>query len=434
MLFGLGIVGSMPLISDAASYSQEARALLESFPGEEPYYWPPGLPLVLALCYALFGESVVTARLLAIGISTMNVFLADRLAHAVLHENRVARLSGWIMAFYPPSILMTSQTLSQPLEMMATLAAATCTVEGMRSRRWVWGMGAGAALGFGVLVRPSLVSVVAGIAPTALILSLRGTSLLNRAASSVVRKATLSGVVLACLVCGPVVLHNYSTGGGVTISTNNYRNLFLGNNPYTPLYKTNHLASTPLAELPEETRTYLRSFENQPDSRQAMVVEALRYMSRHPLETVVRTTSRIRQFWGFDYVASRRIQVAYDLGTPAFLGILLLEAGGYALVVCLALAGLTQSVQYRVGGLLLIGLLTFSYQLPYWIAFSSGTYHYTVVGILIPLAAAGAARWIAWWEENEPLPLDPLLIALLTGFALLQVEYAYYLYLYSPFR
>jgi 4-amino-4-deoxy-L-arabinose transferase-like glycosyltransferase len=433
LLFGLEIVGSMPLMSDAASYSGEAEALLQSFPGEEPYYWPPGLPYLLAVMYSLFGKSIVTARMLAIGISTANVFLADRLAHAVLTENRVARLAGWIMAVYPPSILMTSQTLSQPLEMTAVLAAAICAVEGMRSKQWIWGMGAGAALGFGVLVRSSLVSVVAGMAATGLVLSLRRFSFLNRAASSVLRKATLSGLAAVCVVCGPVVLHNYSTGGGVAVSTNNYRNLFLGNNPFTPLYKTNHLASTPLAELPDQTRAYLRSFEDDPVPRQSMVGEALTYMTRHPLETVVRTTSRVRQFWGFDYVASRRIQVAYDLGLPAFLGVLLLEAGGYALVVCLVLTGLTDISPYRVGALLLISILIFLYQVPYWIAFSSGTYHYTVIGLLVPLAAVGAARWISWWRGAESLLSDRFLVFLITGFALLQLEYAYFLYAYSPF-
>lgn len=433
LLFGLGIVGSMPLISDAASYSREAKDLLQSFPGEDPYYWPPGLPYVLALCYRLFGDSVFTARVLAIGISTVNVVLSDRLARAILLENRAARIAGWIMALYPPSILMTSQTLSQPLEMTAVLAAAICTVEGMRRKQWIWGLGAGAALGFGVLVRSSLVSVVAGVAATALVFSLRRFSLLNRLASSILRKATLSGLAAACIVCGPVVLHNYSTGGGMAVSTNNYRNLFLGNNPFTPLYKTNHLASTPLAELPDQTRAYLRSFENDPDPRQSMVGEALTYMTRHPLETVVRTTSRIRQFWGFDYVASRRIQVAYELGLPAFLWVLLPEAGGYALVVCLALTGLTDIAPYRVGALLLISILILWYQVPYWIAFSSGTYHYTVIGLLVPLAAVGAARWISWWRGAESLTSDRLLVFLFTGFALLQLEYAYFLYVYSPF-
>jgi 4-amino-4-deoxy-L-arabinose transferase-like glycosyltransferase len=433
LLFGLEIVGSMPLMSDAASYSGEAEALLQSFPGEEPYYWPPGLPYLLAVMYSLFGKSIVTARMLAIGISKANVFLADRLAHAVLTENRVARLAGWIMAVYPPSILMTSQTLSQPLEMTAVLAAAICAVEGMRSKQWIWGLGAGAALGFGVLVRSSLVSVVAGMAATGLVLSLRRFSFLNRGTSSVLRKATLVGLAAACVVCGPVLLHNYSTGGGMTVSTNNHRNLFLGNNPFTPIYKTNHLASTPRAELPDRARAYLRSFENAPDPRQSMVTETLTYISRHPLETIVRTTSRIRQFWGFDYVTSRRIQVVYDLGMPAFLGVLLLEAGGYVLVVCLALTGLTEPTRYRVGALLLIGLLVFFYQVPYWIAFSSGTYHYTVIGLLVPLAAAGATRWISWWNREEPLPSGRLLVALFTGFALLQLEYAYFLYAYSPF-
>ncbi len=431
LVFALGLVGDMPLMSDAGSYDAVARELLRSFPGTEPYYWPPGLPYLLALWYGTFGTGVWTARLFAITVSTANVLLVERLARLVVGE-RGARWAGWMMVFYPPSIMMTSQVVSQPVEMTALLTAVICILKGLRQEWWPWLAGAGAALGVGVLTRPSLLSLVAmggAGGSVALYRALRCST--ERSVRTLLYGGGV-GLLLLGAIVGPVLSYNASRGGGATIATSSRYNLYLGNNPHTPLYKTNHLASRSPGELPLEVQESLDSFRRKDNPQTAMLGAVAQFVAAHPGETLLRTLNRIREFWGFDYVTSRRIQINYNLGMGPLLGLLALEAGGYAAMMLLVLVGLLEG-GWRSFETKRIGLLILGYQLPYWIAFSAGTYHYTVVALLVPFAGAGGTVLWDVWHGRRVLQSKKYLYATIGVFLLMQLEYAYFTYAYSPF-
>lgn len=431
-VFALGVVADMPLMADAQAYHNAARQMLRAFPGTEPYYWPPGLPYLLALWYLPVGAQVWAARLFAVIVSTVNVALIDGLARRILSEEGPARWAGWMAAVYPPSVLMTSQVVSQPLELTFLLAATLALLRGLRTDRWTWLAGAGLALGAGVLVRPSLLSVVAVLGGGAVVLAYRAVQGMAAVSGRTAVGGALAGSLAVLAVLAPIAAHNHAQGAGWTLSTNNAYNLFLGNNPHTPLYKTNHLASRSGKALPPEVRADLRSFDRSESPQAVMMAEVVRFVREHPGETLLRTTNRMREFWGFDYVASRRIQIAYDLGLGGLFGLLMLEAGGYVVLMLLVLAGLVEGRIWRRRETALVGLLMAGYQIPYWVAFSAGTYHFTAVGLLVPLAAAGAAALDEVRRDRRTLRA-PRTLAVAAGlFLLLQVEYAYFTYLYAP--
>jgi hypothetical protein len=229
-------------------------------------------------------------------------------------------------------------------------------------------------------------------------------------------------------VVAPVAWHNATHGAGWTISTNNERNLLAGNNPHTHHYKTSHHAQR--NQLEREAQEYWSRFPDEsPEVRQRMRDEAVSYMVSHPAITSWRTLSRVRAFWGFDYLMSREIQNVYRFGPVALGALLLVEAGGYLAVMALVLIGVVVARDQLVPGaaaLLLAAVV--GYQLPYAIAFAAGTYHFPAIWLLMPVAGATAHLVTASPSRLAigGLARRPAVWAALAAFALVQGEYAYY--------
>ncbi len=420
-------LGTMPLVSDAFDYFDQARRLLADFPGDRAYFWPPGTPFFLALIRVLFGPSVAAARLGMIALSVATVALAALIADRVSSERRVVESTGWLGALYPPAILMSSQTYSQNLAAFLVALLAWALLSALATRRLVWWALSGIALGLGCLTRPSMLAYVP-ILIGALI------ALLVRTRRAEARSVTMRNGLVALVGCVlpvlPVMIHNAHHRAGWTIATNNERNFFLGNNRYTPLYKTSQLAERPLEDLGPEGLAYVSGMTNENDvaARRAMTAEAVRHIRRDPLRTLLRTINRARAFWGFDYLLSRRIQIHYHLGTMGLIGLLIAEAGGYVALLLLVLAGLSKGWNgFAIGGGKLLALLAFTYMLPYTIAFSGGTYHFPVVGLLLPFAGVALDRGIrrdtAFWARTMESRAFRTAAAV---FLLIQLESAYF--------
>lgn len=424
----VGLLRAMPLVSDALCYSQMAERLLKSFPGEQAYYWPPGTAYFLLLFYRIFGASVVVARAATIAVSVASVAAITLGCERALGRPRAAWWVGWIAALYPPSIMMCGQPSSQHLVTLCLIVAAAALIAGWRRRRFGWWAVAGAALGLASLTRPSTLLMAPILIVAAGALALRRSQSGSRGA---MLAAAAAGVACLAAVVGPVVLHNASHDAGPAISINNERNFFIGNNRYTPDYKTSHLAQRKSEKLDPQTRDYILRHTEKFDrpTRRAMVNEALGYIRHHKLRTLYRSLNRIRAFWGFDYLASRQVQLHYKLGMEK-LGLLLLgEAGGYAALMLLVLAGLTCTWGYfSPAGRWTLLLMVLAYQLPYALAFSCGTYHFPVVWLLMPLAGGAMARLRDDTDQFLPLIRRRRVFWIAAAvFALIQIEYAYHL-------
>jgi 4-amino-4-deoxy-L-arabinose transferase-like glycosyltransferase len=420
VVVAFGLLGGLPLVSDALSYSDFARDLLSSFPGKDAYYWPPGNSLLLAAAYAVLGASPWVAKGVMVLLGTAAVPLTARVAREL--DPRAEASAAWTAALYPPAVMLVAESYAQHLSAVCILAFAWLGLRAMRERRVLLFALAGLALGAGCLTRPSMAS----LAPVLLgfFVTHAWRARRERAAlAKLVGGGAVLVIVAAALVL-PAALHNARLGAGLTVSTNNERNLFLGNNPYTPDYKTSHLGQRSLDELDPETRVYLASFYARPDARAAMQREALSYMAGHPGKTALRTLNRATSFWGFDYLASRIVQEDRGWGKKALLPMLALEAGGYLAAAALAILGLFAfAAEEDRGCRTWLGWLVLAYEAPYAIAFSGGTYHFPAMALLVPFAG------VAWARRSQiaaRLREKKAALVVLALFAFVQAEYAYY--------
>lgn len=430
------LYGLTPFFNDAGDYHREALAMLEHWPGNLPYYWPPGAGYLLALVYGLFEPSLALGRALCLLLSLACVPLALALARRLALPRRAVLATGWVAALYPPLLFMAGQPFSSlPTAVYLLVLAWAMSVYLAENRPGPLVL-AGFMLGAGGLTRPSMVPLL-GLAWLAVAWAVwRRRAPGERPAASLGRGA----LDLACLtlpvllLLAPVFWLNHQGGAGWTLSVNNERNFFLGNNPYTPLYKTSHLASQKLDSLPPATADYLRQIygarPHSPETRAAMQREALSYIKAHPGATLLRTFNRLRAFWGFDYQLSA--ETAKLRAWPAWKAGLMLagEAGGYVLVMLLALIGLAL-IGRGWPAMVLPLLLVLGYQAPYLLAFAAPTYHFPVIPLLFPLAGLALARLtespVGVWRELRGR-WAPLLAVL--AFLYIQIEFAFFLWLH----
>lgn len=423
-LVAWALFGGLPLTSDAAAYAEVARQFVAGTFGDAPYYWPPGWPYVLTGVFAVLGSAAGVARGASVVVGVLTVALVVRFTRLAVDDERVVRTAGWMAALYPPFLLSAGVPNAQPFAALCLLALAVALVEGWQRERPSWGVAAGLAFGLLVLTRPSALAFLGlgGLAALWIVWRVPGRRRLVLLGGSAM-------LLVTTVIVTPVLGLNADRGAGPTLSTNNERNLFLGNNAYTPLYKTHHLAQRGLDELPPETAAYLDSVYAQPDPRAAMLDETRRYVLDHPGATAWRTLNRARAFWGFDYLGARHVQLQRGLSTRTALLPLGFEAGGYVLLMLLVFVGLTLRGEMRYGWLLL-GLVV-GYAAPYALAFSAGHYHFPLMGLLMPLAALGLQALSTPDGRRRALRNRGLWLAAL-AFMLLQAEYAYHTLVYAP--
>ncbi|KXK57362.1 MAG: glycosyltransferase family 39 protein [Candidatus Kapabacteria bacterium] len=431
MLIAFVLFADMPLRSDAAGYSKQAIAMSANFPGTEPFYWPPALPSILAAAYTLFGQSLAVARVTNILLLVLMVYGVILVATQATNDERKGRIAGWMAALYPASFLMAGQTYSQHLTAVGLLFAAYWLMLAYRRGALVWYLLAGIALGVAAVTRASPMSLLPALAIVAAVAYWRLRDQQTPAAIAT-RKSLMPGAALFLVGTGllvmPAMYHNVQHGAGWSISTKDESNVLVGNCKYTHHYKTSHLASDDFALMEPEVREYLIRMRELPDARNAMMREAVNYVIDHPGITAWRTLSRIRAFWGFDYMLSREIQNQYQLSNLQLLVPLSLEAGGYVIVMIGVLLGLFFARdQFASPALPLLLVMAISYQVPYMLAFAAGTYHFPVVFLLLPIACVGWGWALQSWRMRWPqIAQRRWFWAAVALFALVQIEYGYW--------
>jgi 4-amino-4-deoxy-L-arabinose transferase-like glycosyltransferase len=421
------LLGDVGIIGDARFYAENARGITSSFPGTGAFFWPPGISYVLAAGYAVLGDALWVTRLVCVVVSVLGVLAVRSLAEEVADDRRVAVVAGWLAALYPPAVLMAGEPFSHPLSLLALVVLCRELLVGMRRRSTPHLLAAGLAFGVGVITRPSTASIALALAGAAVLLWWRG-----RRGDGGVPVARLLGaaaaiVVGALVVVAPVLAYNADRGVGATISTNNEYNVWIGNNPYTPDYKTSHLAQREGSAFSPEVERYLESFRNRPDRRSAMKDEAVRYVRDHPEVFALRSFNRAQAFWGFDYYMSAVIRRYTDLGPVVWVPALVAEAAGFLVAGLLALVGLTVGrSRLRSGPTALLVAVVLSFQLPYLVSFAVGVYHFAVMGLLLVFSAAGAVT--VWEARSSPRSLlrSRALLVAAAVFLVIQVPYAWF--------
>ena len=344
-------------------------------------------------------------------------------------DQKIINITSVLALLYPPALLMAGQSYSHAYAQLCLVILALTLLRGWHSRRASIFAVAGLVFGLGCLIRPSMLSLWVVFAGILMLAVLRGWATTTTWNVRGLLCAAAAFVIAFIVVVAPVVLGNHARGAGLSISTNNERNFFLGNNRYTPNYKTSHLAQRPLASLEPEISAYLKSIYGSPNRQNVMLQEAIDYIRAHPDITLWRTLNRIRAFWGFDYLLSRQISKFYSLNSVGMLALLVLEAGGYILVMVGVIVGVFQgwaSVAQCRG---FVVALILGYQIPYAVAFASGTYHFPVMGLILPFAGVGV-RFLANSGSLRKISRWTWVCILLFG--LLQIEYAYHAIDFAP--
>lgn len=418
----------MPIVSDASGYTDQARALLNHTP-VGAYYWPPGQSYFLAAVFKVAGDSDTVAKAANIVVDVVNVVLAVLLARRLVVDSRAIRLTGWLLALFPSTILMSGQPGSISLTMLCLLAAALLLLVGHDSARWAYFGGAGALVGFAVLTRPSTVSVILGLVIVAALVARRLSHRCDHRRLRALAVGSALFVAVAAAVVAPAVHHNVERDQGLTVSTANEQNFWFGNNPYTPAYKTWQFGAHPLREFPHKVQRYLVRYRAGPPTRaqrHAMLREAARFIVHHPAITALRTFDRAQAFWGFDYTPSSDVKDAYGLARPQQFVLTALEAMAWIAVGMLALVGLTEGrslIRLPVASFVLA--IVASYALPYIVSYAAGHWREPTLGFVAPFAAAGAA-WLTRSEDSwRRLYRNRAFVLLALVFLVIQVVYAY---------
>lgn len=382
-LIALVWVSSLPsLIGDPLEYQQMAKRLLSHI-GFEPF-WPPGLPYYLVVLFSFFGEAEFVARvgmilwywLLALGIFLLTKKIANR---------KTANISIFLFTIFPTFIYHSVTPLTQ-LPMAALLVAAAFFAIQFKSKiQWGSSIFLGSILGFATLIRPSTVLLVVML-PLYLFVITRKT------------RHCLLIVVSALLVISVWIFKAYDlTGKFVMINYSNSMNFFLGNNPWTPLYKTWYLGSHP-SEDPQFEALRENIKKNSLAIQDKLHTQyAVNHILARPDLFFLRSVNRLRNFFAFDTYTGSALIKEYGINKIMGLGIIALDAFFYLSIALFAL--LFFVIPYNKfndqSGVIIFLIIIVGYSLPYWISFSHPTYHFPIVPLLGILSAISSMRLLS---------------------------------------
>ena len=408
-------IAHQPLVSDASRYREMAASL--AMGRHFVPYWPPGLPLYLAVFSTLFGGSELVVRLAMLPLYLVLCFALYKTAGSLTSEPACGNLALLPLAFMPGMICASVETVTET-PAAALMVLVVCSLVGIKKGKAGWApLVLGVAVGCLALLRPASLILLL-IVPV--YLAWRSRSLL----------AGLAVCLISALMVMAWIGYVYSgTGQLVMINTANARNFYLGNNPQTPIYRTWWMgshhepgAAPAEADLPELQKQHS--------------LDAQDYIKRHSGLFLVRTFNRVCVFFAFDTYAGA--YVIEDYGFPRLLGlsIVALDSAIYLMLAIgsiLFLAtlpgrkdGATEFSDATIHASLLLGLALL-YACPYFIAFSHPRYHFPLEPLLMAASAAFALPFIKGAPQTALVRLRARRFAvatILVLFLAIQIEFA----------
>lgn len=411
-LVALVLAAPQPLVSDSTDY-REMAVLLANGTRFLPY-WPPGLPLYLAPFIAAgFGEGVLRAAMLFWWL--LFCWGIYRLAGDV-GAKKIAWLVLLVFAVAPAEIHFSLEPMTQMPAAALLLLAMSAAVRCVKQGGWGDYLLLGGSLGILSLVRPSVLPLL--VVLPVLIFVLRRSLL-----------GPVTAIALGCALIFGWMVRVHQLSGAWVINTSNGANLYYGNNPWTPMYRTWYFGShakpgsEEILDFPQYAAILDRVSALPAAKRSAEYQQlAVSYVEHNPTAFVLRTVNRVRCFWGFDTFTAANLRSVPGWMHRLFAPVLALDAVCFLAIAGFAVYWLACApwAFWRSWETWLLGGTVFLYSLPYWVTMSHPTYHFPVMAPLALLgvkareAAAGMERrWPGW-------------VGLAT-LALIQVEWVYYL-------
>jgi len=418
-LLFLLLVAHQPLLQDAASYNRMAILVLKGTPFVP--YWPPGLPLYLGVVHYLLGDSILQVRLAMLAFYVGTSVFTYRTAVLLTSDVAASNLALLFLALSPATIHFSVEPMTQLPAGMFLMMTAYCLLRAGSDPSFGNYLLLGFSAGYLTLIRPSSLVLLALIPPYLL---WRSRKFAGAATVS------LAGIVVVGAWIGYV---HQKTGRFVKINTANARNLYIGNSPATPLYRTWWWASR------EQPNTALQSvqspaldqvsLEDEFSAREAEYSRMAReYILQHPGLFLLRSLNRVCAYFAFDTFAGGYL-IKNDV-LPRLLGfaVLGLDAGLYLLIAVgsILYVGTLAGMNQRTLSACVLLAVALLYSFPYFLAFSHPRYHYPIEPILMILSSTFVVTFI---NGAYKVPWDTLMrrksaIALVLGvFAFIQAEF-----------
>jgi len=426
-LGAIAVLGRRPLVGDAQLYDEFARRMLQ---GQSIYpLVPPGEGSYLALCYRVFGAIPLVARACMVPLA-IAFFYAFHAAAVKFAGRRSANLAALVFAIYPLQILCSIEPITE-MPAALLLMLSLLLVLSILARPGPAGFALlGLALGLLILTRPSALPFIV-VLPAFLLLRSR-----NWLGSAIA--AAIPALMIAAWIGG--VYH--STGHFVMINFSSTQNVFLGNNPYTPLYRTWWLTThgdNP-EQLPAAYRTLNAQILRAPWYEQNGIYRraALQSIVSRPDLFLLRTANRIRVYFAFDSYTGSLLLNRYRLGRKLAFAAIALDGALFVLFAASALLFLF-TVPHDYGAfrpaLIIAGMIAI-YAGPYFLSVSHPIYHFPTVP-LMGLLAAGLWSGLPDWQAQIlarpewPIANQSAAVGAAILFIYVQVEYAFVMYHFS---
>ena len=359
------------------------------FDGRLTALWPVGYPATLALLFLATGPSLVAAKLLNVALGVGTVWLSCAIARALFQSERTARLTLLGMALYPNHVAYTSLTATELPFLFALLLGVWLL---LRRRAPLRLPGAGAAFGWGCLIKPIMLFI-----PALMLLAARGRERRWRTARELV---VVYAVMLA--VVAPWTLRNWRTFDSfILVSNNDGINLLIGNNPVaTGGYVRLDPALLDAAGSELERDRLARSL-------------AKDYIRAHPWATIARAPAKLWHLWAKDVEGLYWNELATGTGEavpprerPLYLPKLAAQAVWLGLLGCFALACARFALAGRPAGFdprWTFGLWLIAYTSALALVFfGSSRFHFPLVPFLAMYGAAGLVC-IEWGRRRVAL-------------------------------
>jgi 4-amino-4-deoxy-L-arabinose transferase-like glycosyltransferase len=423
----LALVARTPLQGDALSYHETALSLASGVPYEP--HWPPGLPALLAIAFGIFGASEIVARAVMLPVYVAfsgALFVAGRR----FGGERAANVALAVFALSPAIVWNSVTPLTQLAAAALTLGAVHFAARLQEGKRPLADAALlGLFLAVLLLTRPSNMLLAATL-PAYLALRTR-----RWQALAVPALVIVLGVGLWSLKAHAM------TGRFVLVNSANSQNVFYGNNPWTPNYRTwwygSHKDPSDPTVAPEFLEALAKIHAHPVGERDRLFTRAaIEHIEDRPDLFVIRTLSRVRTFLAFDTFAGAQLARSHrllSLGVSAVDALCFLSVGIAAIFFPAALRARRDPAGAPGREAIMIALLVaLLLSVPYFFTLSHPTFHTPLVAVASLLAVVTAASVL----EVGPGPIWRALsrrgrfatAAVFAAFLAIQAEWAIHLF------
>ncbi|MEM9932437.1 MAG: hypothetical protein AAF824_02440 [Bacteroidota bacterium] len=381
---------------DAGEYVGVAAGWLQGEVGD--FYWPPGLPALLSSFLGISGISKVSSSLLMLcgwcaWIYAMRYLLGRNPAKwewrglwifglwpAWIHQAVVPLTHLWVGVFLLLSIYLLRKNTS-----------------------FGKGVLAGACLLMAIWLRPATILVC-----VCMLVYVGWKEGINR------KLVAVALFPFTGILCWQLFSY-HQTGTHFFINKASVYNLYLGNHPETPMYKSWWLGSH------AEDWPQFPAFQAEVDSVRALpeVTQSVAYrdlsllhIAEHPGEFLLRTLNRVRVFWAFDTFTG-----AWWYPRNNFIGQIILGIDAICYLSFMSICLLFWHPTFSRDKVKELSLLTIlAYGLPYYLAFSHPTYHFAIIPLFL---------FLGEWKKKPTMTLTKWgILFLLIG---IQLEWIFHM-------